>query len=187
VVNVFTNMIIGDCVGGAVGNVSLNGGTMYVTNAAHTAVLDVRSGTFALNSGATLVVDTLVITNGCGQFLKNGGTLIEKNSRVLGANLDADGDGVSNAAEISAGTDPLDPNSAFKVISFVRTNNNVRVDWTTVGGKSYVVQTNGNLGSAFSDLSPVIAVPGTGEAATNYVHTNGATAGSRFYRVRLGP
>ncbi|HWX20171.1 MAG TPA: immunoglobulin domain-containing protein [Candidatus Binatia bacterium] len=71
-----TNLIVGDCLGSAVGLVTLNGGTLYVTNAAHTALLDVRNGVFQLNSNATLVVDNLVLTNGCGVFALNGGTLI---------------------------------------------------------------------------------------------------------------
>jgi hypothetical protein len=62
------------------------------------------------------------------------------------------------------------------------------VDWTTVGGHSYVVQTNGNLKTgAFNDLSPVISAGGTGEGRTNYVHAGAATNRANFYRVRLGP
>ncbi len=64
----------------------------------------------------------------------------------------------------------------------------IRMDWTTVGGHSYVVQTNGNMGSGgFHDLSLPIVVPGTAEGTANYVHTKGATDGTKFYRVRLGP
>jgi hypothetical protein len=186
---VYTNLIVGDCVSGAIGVPTLNGGSLSVTNPAHTAVLDIRNGTFTLNPGATLVVDHLVMTNACGHFVNLGGTLIENGARTLSPSLDADGDGVSNAAEIAAGTDPLNPNSVFQLKNVTRTNGtSLRLDWTTVGGHSYVVQTNGNLGGGiFHDLSPVIVVPGTGEAATNYTHTNGAAAGSRFYRVRLGP
>lgn len=111
-----------------------NGGTLYVTNAAHTAVLDVRNGTFLLNAGGTLVVDTLILTNPCGHFVKNGGTLVAGTIQ-LDPSLDADGDGASNAAEMAAGTDPLDPNSSFKLVGVVRTNGaDIRVDWTTEGG-----------------------------------------------------
>jgi hypothetical protein len=186
---VYTNMIVGDCINGAFGVSTLNGGSLSVTNPAHTAVLDIRNGTFTLNPGATLVVDHLVITNSCAHFMNLGGTLVENGARTLSPNLDADGDGVSNAAEISAGTDPLNPNSVFKMKGAVKTNSaSIRVDWTTVGGHSYVVQTNGSLGGGtFHDLSPVIPVPGTGESTTNYVHTNGASGATRFYRVRLGP
>lgn len=193
VVVITDQMILGngDCVSGAQGDVILSGGTLYVTNATHTANLDVRNGTFTLGPGATLVVDNLILTNACGHFIKQpGGILITNNAPRLSPNLDADGDGQSNAAEALAGTDPLNPSSfAFQITSVVKTNgNSIRVDWTTVGGHSYVVQTNGNLASGtFSDLSLPIAVPGTAEGTTNYVHTDGATNSTRFYRVRLGP
>jgi hypothetical protein len=186
--NVFTNLVVGDCIGGALGIATLNGGIMYVTNTTHTAVLDVRNGTFTLNAGATLVVDTLVVTNSCGQFLKRGGVLITNNAPILGPNLDADGDGQSNAAELAAGTDPFDPTSLFMMTGASVSNSDVRVYWTTVGGHNYFVQTNGDLShGTFSDLSAPIAVLGTGAGTTNYLHQNGATNRASFYRVRLGP
>jgi len=192
VVVITDQMILGngDCVDGAQGNVTLSGGTLYVTNATHTANLDVRNGTFTLGAGAMLVVDNLILNGACGHFNKQpGGILITNQSPQLSPDFDADGDGQSNAAEALAGTDPLNPASTFQMTGVVKTNgNSIRVDWTTVGGHSYVVQTNGNLVTGtFHDLTLPIVVPGTVEAATNYVHTNGATNGKRFYRVRLGP
>ncbi len=192
VVVITDQMILGngDCANGAQGNVTLSGGTLYVTNATHTAVLDVRNGTFTLGPGATLVVDNLILESPCGHFIKQpGGILIMNNAPLLHPKFDADGDGQSNAAEALAGTDPLSPSSTFQITSLVKTNgNSIRVDWTTAGGHSYVVQTNGNLGSGtFYDLSQPIVVPGTTEDTTNYVHTNGVADGPQFYRVRLGP
>ena len=192
VVIITDQMILGseDCLNGAQGNVILSGGTLYVTNATHTANLDVRNGTFTLGSGATLVVDNLILNSACGHFMKQpGGILITNNAPQLSPDLDTDGDGQSNGSEALAGTDPLNPSSTFQMTSVVRTNgDNIRVDWTTVGGHSYVVQTNGNLGNGtFHDLSGPIVVPGTAEGTTNYVHTDGATDSAKFYRVRLGP
>ena len=190
VVVITDRMILGDCLLGAVGNVVLSGGTLYVTNATHTANLDVRNGLFTLGPGATLVVDNLILTNACGHFIKQpGGILITNHAPQLSPNLDADDDGQSNAAETLAGTDPLSPSSMFQITSVMKTNgNSIRVDWTTVGGHSYVVQANGDLGSGtFHDLSLPIAVPGTAEGTTNYVHTDGGTNSTEFYRVRLGP
>jgi len=192
VVVITDQMILGtgDCNNGAQGNVNLSGGTLYVTNATHTANLDVRNGTFTVGPGATLVVDNLILNSACGHFIKQpGGILITNNAPQLSPNFDADGDGQSNASEALAGTDPLSPSSTFQITSMVKTNgNSMRLDWTTVGGHSYVVQTNGNLGSGtFHDLSLPIVVPGTAEGTTNYVHPNGATDSANFYRVRLGP
>jgi hypothetical protein len=186
IASVTNSMIVGDCAGGAVGAVTLSGGTLYVTNANHNATLVVSDGTFQLNSGGNLVVDTLVLTSACGHFIKNGGTLQARNI-VLDPNLDADGDGQSNTNEFLAGTDPLDPSSSFLITAIAQEGNDVRVTWTTVEGRDYVLQatpylTNGP-GTPFVDLNPVIVATNTG--TTNLVHSgiiNGAPA--RFYRVR---
>jgi len=82
----FTNSVIvgDDCAdgaSGAVGQLTLKGGYLYITNSAHTAVLDVRNGSVDLNGG-TLVVDELVLTNECGEFQNYGGTLVVLNGIV---------------------------------------------------------------------------------------------------------
>jgi hypothetical protein len=179
----------GACAG--VGAGSFGGpSTLYVTNSSHTAVLNVLNGTLVLGTGGTLVVDTFVMTNADGRFVRNGGTLITRNT-VLAPYLDADGDGQSNTNEVLAGTDPLDPNSVFQTLGGTVTNgSDVQVTWSTEGGHKYVVQWAPNgLGGpgSFVDLSPVITVPGAGAGTTNYVHVGGATYGAGFYRVRLGP
>jgi len=211
---VTTNLIVGGCGGGALGVPTLSGGTLYVTNAAHNAILDVRNGTFQLNAGATLVADILIVTNSCGHFLNSGGTLtygqllLDPNQSAAGdgipnawkqrygfnpfdptvAAADPDHDGQSNLNEYLAGTDPTNAASVFRMISATVNSPDVRVDWSTVGGHSYVVQTNRDLGAGlFGDLSPLITVSGTEEGTTNYVHVGGATNGAGFYRVRLGP
>jgi hypothetical protein len=82
-----------------------DGGSMVVTNATADAVLEVRSGKLILNGGV-LRVDRLVMTNACGLFIRNGGTLVV-GSLVLDPNLDADGDGMPNGWEQAHGLDPL--------------------------------------------------------------------------------
>ena len=103
----------------------------------------------------------------------------------------ADGDGQSNATETLAGTDPLNANSAFRILSAAVANENVQVAWTTVGGHSYVLQvaTNltGSLTTNFGDLGPVISVGGANEGTTNYLHVGGGTNRAGYYRVRLAP
>jgi hypothetical protein len=212
VMTVTSNLIVGDCVGGAVGAPTMTGGTHYVTNAAHTAVLNVQNGTFQLNGGS-LVVDTLVVTNSCGHFVKNGGTLtyrqliLDPSQSAVGDGIpnswkqqygldpfdpalgskDSDHDGMSNLQEYLAGTNPTNAASNFRILSAAITNRDVRVDWTTMGGHSYVLQTNSDLLGTFQDLTAAIAVTGTNEGTTNYVHTGGATNTAGYYRVRLGP
>jgi hypothetical protein len=217
---VLTNAIVGDCVNGAVGNVTLDGGVLNVMNF-NSALLDVRNGTITLNPGGSLWVDQLVITNSCGHFLNNGGTLVMNSAPLLDANMDADGDGLpngweqaheldplsvlgdngafgdpdgdgqSNLAEYLAGTDPKNADSVFRVYSAKVTGQDVRLDWTVVGGHSYVVQiatnSTGGISNLFTDLSPVIAVGGSGEGTANYTHAGGATKRGAYYRVRLAP
>jgi hypothetical protein len=81
------NMIVGDdCVhgtGGAIGRVMLSNSALYITNAAHNAVLDIRNGTFILGPNATLVVDNLIATNACGLFLNYGGQLTTTQSPLF--------------------------------------------------------------------------------------------------------
>ena len=191
----------------------LDTGLIAVTNRTHDAELEVYGGGFLL-AGGTLIVDTLVITNDGAQFMYIGGTLIYRNLQLDpnqdtdsdgmpngweqahgldplnpdDADADADHDGMSNLQEYLAGTNPTNAASCFKITSVTMTNGNIRVNWSAVGGKSYVLQTNSIMGSAFADASPVIAVPGTGTTATNYLDSGiSAFNQSRFYRVRLGP
>jgi T5SS/PEP-CTERM-associated repeat protein len=193
--------------------VQVDSGQIVVTNSASSAVLEVYNGSFVLNAG-TLRVDKLIVTNPCAQFLHVGGTLIYKNLQ-LNTNQSAVGDGISNGWKQKYGFDPFDPTvagadpdhdgvnnlqeylagtiptnaaSCFKITSLTPTNGNLKLSWSAVGGKSYVVQTNSDLSKSFADASPVIAVPGTNQVTTNYLNPGiSATNRARFYRIRLGP
>ncbi|MGA2245824.1 MAG: hypothetical protein ABSH48_12550 [Verrucomicrobiota bacterium] len=81
--DVSNQVVLGDCISGAIGNVYLSGGSLYVTNPVHTAALIIRNGTFNLSgdgntNGGKLVVDNIYITNSTGKFVNNGGQLIVK-------------------------------------------------------------------------------------------------------------
>ena len=56
------------------------------------------------------------------------------------ANADPDGDGASNVMEFSAGTNPHDPSSVFRVTGMTRNGSNLTLTWASVSGKTYVVQ-----------------------------------------------
>jgi hypothetical protein len=104
------------------------------------------------------------------------------------ASHDLDGDGASNLSEFLAGTNPTNAASFFHITGIEPEGAGLRVSWSTVGGKSYRVQTNGELSGSFTDLSGLIAAPGTGEATTNYLDPGAATSGpARYYRIRLEP
>jgi hypothetical protein len=92
------------------GTVQIAGGSLFLTNATHDAVLDVRSGSVIIDDGE-LVVDRLVMTNACGLFVRNGGSVTIQ-TRLLDPALDADGDGLPNYWEDQFGLDPLDARAA---------------------------------------------------------------------------
>jgi hypothetical protein len=191
----------------------LDNGQIVVTNKAHNAELEVYGGGFLL-TGGILIVDNLVITNASAQFMHIGGTLIYRSLQLDpaqdtdgdgipngweqthgldplnpdDADADPDKDGMSNLQEYQAGTNPTNAASCLKITSLTLTNGSVRVRWSAVGGKHYVVQTNSDLGAVFSDASPVIAVPGTAETVTNYLDPGAATnSRTHYYRIRLAP
>jgi T5SS/PEP-CTERM-associated repeat protein len=201
---VLSDMTLGDCGGRMMGFVTITGGNLFVTNAAHNATLDVRSGAFIMTGGA-LVVDRLVMTNACGLFQRTGGTLqysqllLDPNLSAVGdgipnswkqkygldpfdpnlANEDSDGDGLSNLREYQLGTDPNNASSPFRITAIAREGNNIRVTWTTVGSTTNFVQVtagtaNGSYTNNFSDLSPELTIVGSTVTSTNYLDLNGA-------------
>ena len=104
---------------------------------------------------------------------------------VLDPNGDSDGDGVSNASEDLAGTDPLDPTSVFRVQSVVRNagGSTVQITWSSVSGKKYEVDFSPDLspGSFTAVSSAIIATAGT----TTFAHQPSTAKG--FYRVMIVP
>ena len=95
---------------------------------------------------------------------------------------DNDGDGVSNAAEVAAGTNPLDPTSVFKITSIApASGGGITITWAAVAGKTYYVEASLNLAAGtWTTISPAITGTGT------YTDTNLGT-GKKFYRVKVGP
>ncbi len=211
---VSSSLIVGNCASNASGTVTVEGGGLYVTNSTHTAVLDVLDGQINLNSG-TLQANTLVITNSCGLFYQNGGTLIVSNL-VLGPELSAVGDGIPNGWKQQYGLNPFDPtlsgkdpdgtgftvlqdylaglnptnsHSALRIISFFQQGNNLQITWTTAGGKTNAVQAvnGGGYTTNFTDLATFI-IGGSGDQTNAYIDIGGATnRPARYYRVRLVP
>ncbi len=90
------------------------------------------------------------------------------------ASADADGTGQNNLLKYLAGLDPTNPASVLQVTSVVRQGNDVRVTWTCAGGHSYVLQSTKAAAIAgyttnFTDISPLVIVPGVGASTTNYL------------------
>ncbi len=101
------------------------------------------------------------------------------------ASADADGDGVPNLLEYKAGTDPVDPQSRFQLLSEKSNgtiNRHIKLKWNAAPAKRYVIE---SANSVFSTNWVVIASNLIGNAGIcEYVDTN--TSGEmRFYRVRI--
>lgn len=101
---------------------------------------------------------------------------------------DADGDGMSNSQEFLTGTNPTNSASAFRILSIIRENNDLRVAWLAADGHTNVVQAAPDISGSFSDVSSNIVITGTSDTTTNYLDLGAVTnSPGRFYRIRLVP
>jgi hypothetical protein len=82
---------------------------------------------------------------------------------------------------------------AFRILSILREGNNVRVSWSTPGGRTNQLQAttghaSGSFSNNFSDIDVPVIIEPYGDAITNRVEPGGATnQPARYYRVRLVP
>jgi hypothetical protein len=95
-------------------------------------------------------------------------------------NLDSDGDGMSNATEFAASTNPGDAASRLETTSAAHTPEGFTIRWHAAYGVNYRVRWSGDL-LIWEDL--VSSYPGNG--AEVEVNDPGAPAGGRFYRVEV--
>jgi len=119
-------------------------------------------------------------------FTVSDGSLSASTTITITVNqVDTDGDGVSNSAEMAAGTDSNNPTSYFTITSMQVQGSNVVLSFRTVAGKKYRVQSTSVLqAGSWSDLPGEVL--GTG-LAVPYTDVGGANFVRRYYRVRLVP
>jgi hypothetical protein len=99
--------------------------------------------------------------------------------------VDSDGDGMTNAQEYTAGTDPKSGASALRVSHVSIGNQDLVVNFSTVSGKTYRLERSDTLQSgSWETVQGDIA--GTGEVV-QVTDVNGAIQTKRFYRVAVVP
>ncbi|MGZ4985764.1 MAG: hypothetical protein ACXV8A_06700, partial [Chthoniobacterales bacterium] len=102
--------------------------------------------------------------------------------KLLDANADEDGDGMSNSKEDFAGTNPLDPKSILAVTNVSRPDTtHFSVTWNSVNGRTYQVEVANAPGGTYTPVGSSVPAAGTSSSTT--------VAGTppAFYHVRVLP
>lgn len=109
----------------------------------------------------------------------NFGTINNSGNAADGA--DPDGDGMANAQEFAAGTNPNSAASALRVNAIVASGNDLMVSFPTVAGKTYRLERSATLQpGSWATVQDNIA--GTGGVVT-ITDANAASQAKSFYRV----
>ena len=133
---------------------------------------------FGLISTASAVVDE-AINKGVWKFLYNA-TDAQVNSPTWLA-ADDDGDGLTNQAELDAGTNPFRPSSVFKVTTLTATATNVSMVFPTRTNKMYVAQvaTGSGQPTTWVNVTPAVQILGNNGSRTLVVPRSAGT----YFRV----
>ncbi len=113
-------------------------------------------------------------------------TFAQWSQRIFGTssidpNADPDHDGANNMAEYLAGTDPLNAESSFKLISIQPAQpSGIAIQWLSVIGKTYTIQRSTTVDSNYLPLgAPILAT----NVQTSFSDTSATGPGPYFYRL----
>jgi autotransporter-associated beta strand protein len=186
------------------GNLALSGTLHVVTNAGWSAsttyTVFTYTGTLNTNglvssAGPACTIDTRtagqvkLTYRGLTPFeqwqIQNFGSTTPADAQ---ADVDKDGDGVTNYREYLAGTDP---NLSSSVLAITHTQSSLhdgfRVTWQSVPGKTYRVAHAPSLGHVWLTNLPNSLLTSTGQTTLIYVDDTANPATNRLYRINLLP
>jgi hypothetical protein len=103
---------------------------------------------------------------------------------VPASQVDCDADGMSDDQELSAGTNPYDPNSLLRIVHAAKIGLNMVISFTSATNKTYALECRASFGAGgWTNL--LNNLQGNGAILT--VTNSGAALPNAFYRVRVGP
>jgi hypothetical protein len=103
---------------------------------------------------------------------------------LAAGSADPDGDGWSNLAEYQAGTDPVNRASSLIIVNEQLTASNFDIQWNSIVGKKYQIQSSSNMVS-WADAGSFITATST---STTWRDSDIPTPTTRrFYRIKVVP
>ncbi len=148
------------------------GGAVVFTGTTPTNSITV-TGTY----GQTLYATVTTINN--AGINSNGSSVSGSGAILLDPNGDYNGAGLTNSQEDAAGFNPLLTNNYFHITSIRPGAGGTQITWTSVPGRTYLVQDSSNVTSGYVALSGTVTASGT---SCTYTDTSG-NAGRRFYQI----
>jgi uncharacterized repeat protein (TIGR01451 family) len=166
------------------------GASSNITNISNAAtVMGTEFDPVATNNTATVSIVVYLDADNDGipdywtqQFFGHGTGQASDHSR---AGDDADGDGLSNLQEYLAGTSPVDPGSALRIITMEEAATNIVVGFASVTNKLYRLESSDDISGPWTNIV-ADQIAGTGETVQR-LDMGAATLPKRFYRVHLLP
>lgn len=165
-----------DSEGGIAGYHVLIGTTPGSSNVFN-GVIATTSQTAAGSAGQTLYARVASVNNA---GIASSWSAVTAGTILLAATADQDGDGMNNASEAVAATNPLDADSVLRLLSVSPSQ---VLTWASISGQTYQVYFATNLLNAFAPLSGTI----TASAPISTYQDAPATNAARWYRVWVGP